>query len=103
MDDPEPGLQLKLISAEEKKAESSRLINSVQYFVEYAFIFKQGREFRLIVKNRGMVLVDRCYSTYKGARIAFLRLFGKGCSQEKSRPLWSPFYELDCDWLNHFF
>lgn len=103
MDDLEPGLQLKLISAEEKKTESSRLINSVQYFVEYAFIFKQGKEFRLIVKNRGMVLVDRCYSTYKGAKIAFLRFFSKDCEQRKSRAQWSPFYELDFDWLNQFF
>ncbi|MCP5104732.1 MAG: hypothetical protein GY950_15210, partial [bacterium] len=54
----------------------SLLINSIYYFIESVFIMELREGYRLLVLHRGRVLADEIYKTVKGARIAFVKMYG---------------------------
>ena len=106
--DPETGPRLKPeqkqptirqgLHTDEKKM-ISMLINSVYYFIECVFILRSNGKYRLVVLHYGKVLLDKYYSTDKGCRIAFQKIFKDRAWDEEIKPQWSPFYDPDIRWL----
>jgi hypothetical protein len=84
----------------EDTKEISILINSVYFFIEFVFILRFHDQYRLVVLHRRKVLTDAMYSTLKGARIAFSRMFRGKSWKEGTKAQWSPFYNPDCEWLS---
>jgi len=77
----------------------SFLLNAYHYFFDCVFILKDDLCFRLVVNHRGQVLTDRYYRTLRGARAAFVRLYGDKAWEKGIKNLWSHFYPPDSRWL----
>ena len=101
----EPAVRLNVgLELEEKKpVKVSLLINSIYYFIESVFIMAVKDGYRLVVMHRGRLLTDRTYKSVKGARIAFLKLYGYKAWREGARAEWSIFYPPEPQWLNKKF
>ena len=74
-------------------ADVSFLENSIYYFVKCAYIKQEEDGCRLIVTHQERLLLDRHYSTAKGAKIGFVKRYGCRLWQEGVRPVWTPFAE----------
>jgi hypothetical protein len=80
----------------------SRLINSLYFFLDIALIVIEEKYYRLIVYDKAKnFLVDKRYTTAKGARIAFMRFFRHKYYNDKPRADWSFSYPPDWDWLEN--
>ena len=77
----------------------SMLINSVYYFIQCVFIMKTKNKYRLVVLHNGKVLYDSYYTTERGGKIAFGKLFKYKAWSEGINAEWSHFYDPDKDWL----
>jgi len=77
----------------------SLLINSIHYFIECAYIIQSKNKYRLVVLQHQRVLIDQYYSTEKGCRIAYGRVFKDRAWDKRVTPFWSPFYNPDKKWL----
>jgi hypothetical protein len=73
--------------------EVSFLENSIYYFVKCAYITQEKDRCRLIVTHQERLLLDRYYSTAKGAKIGFVKRYGYRLWQDGVRPVWTPFQE----------
>lgn len=82
-----------------KKTLISFLINSVFYFLSSAFIISENSQYRLIVIHNGKILYDNIYSSLRGTRIAFQKLFAGNTWREEVKCVWSHFYDPDVKWL----
>lgn len=89
----------------------SVLTNSTHFFVHKAIIIEleEGNSYRLVVTEPGTVLVDSTYSTLRGAKIAFSKLFAHKHYEEgdkvKKKPglaKWSRFYVPDNESLSQW-
>ncbi len=67
----------------------SFLENSIYYFIKCAFIKEESSGCRLIVTHQERLLLDRLYSTVKGAKIAFAKRYGYRLWQKGVRPVWT--------------
>jgi hypothetical protein len=77
-----------------------RLINSLYFFLDIALIVIEEKYYRLIVYDKGKnFLVNKRYTTAKGARIAFMRFFKHQYYNNEPRAEWSFAYPPDSDWL----
>ena len=77
----------------------SVLINRVLYFLETVFIMTVKDGYRLIVINRGTVLIDEIYKTFEGAKRSFISNFNYRAWINGVKPNWSHFYPPDDRWL----
>jgi hypothetical protein len=78
----------------------SKLVNSVYYFIEDAFVVQDGGDYRLIVCHHGQVLADQLYTSLRGAKIAFSKLFQTKAYVFDAKPEWSHLYPPEKDWLD---
>jgi hypothetical protein len=83
----------------QEKVQITRLINSIFYFIDLAFILKKEDKFRLIALHGGRVLIDKTYQTIRGAKIAFTKFY-KDKLIEDVDAKWSHFYPPDRPWLD---
>ncbi|MCP5047624.1 MAG: hypothetical protein GY940_10660 [bacterium] len=67
----------------------SFLENSIYYFVKCAFLKQEQDGCRLVVTHEDRLMLDRLYSTVKGAKIGFVKRYGDRVWQEGVRPLWT--------------
>ncbi len=75
------------------------LINAVYYFLESVFVVISEDHCRLVVIHSGKLIVDQCYDTLRGAKIAFYRMYKeKGCVSNMHNE-WSANYEPESHWL----
>lgn len=82
----------------------SVLRNSLAFALEYVFILKTGREYRLVVKNFIEILIDRSFRTHREALKTFKDRFGpRKSNQVKISPLWSKFFDpLEEDMMTRY-
>jgi len=76
------------------------LINAVFYFLHKVFILFDGNQYRLVVIKENFMLLDKTFSSLKGAKISFSRLYGSQACQKDVDPLWSVRYVPQSEWLN---
>ena len=84
---------------EEKRLKVSILTNSVHYLLSRVFIFKEKRQYRLIVFNQGKLSTDATYKTARGAKNAFSRFWESKKEKDNVRPHWTHFYTPEKNWL----
>lgn len=84
---------------EQEEVRVSMLVNSIYYFLEFAFILDHGDHFRLVVLHRRRLLVHDSYQTARGARIAFSKIFRNKAWRKETRAEWSHFYSPEALWL----
>ena len=77
----------------------SMLVNAILYFIDCVYIIQLKDKYRLVVLQRCTVLLDKCYPTERGCKIAFQRLFKDKAWNEEIKPQWSHFYDPDKRWL----
>lgn len=82
-----------------KPGEICVLINSIFYFISSVIILNVNGHYRLVVKHNGKILIDKIYTTVRGAKIAFSKLFNQRGWQEDLKAEWSVFYKPDDHWL----
>ena len=82
-----------------KELKISRLLNSIQFYLECAFIVHEDKGCHLIILHNGKVLMDTHYNTLRGAKIAFTKYFGRRAWLEELKPLWSHAYHPDDIWM----
>jgi len=71
----------------------SVLTNSYKYLLEHVLVLRYiGNRFRLLVIHEGKVFSDRYYKSFKGAQIAYARLYNDRKWNEETEPEWSEFY-----------
>jgi len=87
-----PRLQL------EQPVKISLLSNSVSFSFKHVFIMETAGAYRLIVIHQGKIKSDETYKTPKGAKIAFLKVFGYKAFEGGQKPQWTPFVKPDPDW-----
>jgi hypothetical protein len=83
----------------EEKPVISILSNSIHYFIECVYIIKSKCKYRLVVLHNNRVLCDQYYSTLRGCRIAFDKMFRGKAWTKKVKADWSHFYDPDKRWL----
>jgi hypothetical protein len=83
----------------EEKPVISRLINSVYFFIDCVYILKSKDKYRLVALHHRRVLCDKDYSTLRGCRIAFDKIFKDKAWRSKVKADWSHFYDPDKRWL----
>jgi hypothetical protein len=94
---PNPGAE---INPEVKEKQMiSMLTNSVYYFIQDVFILKIKDKYRLVALHQRKVLMDKCYPTERGCRMAFQYFFKDKALSEDVKANWSQFYNPDKRWL----
>lgn len=86
-----------------KEVKISRLLNSIQFYLECAFIAKEVKGCRLIIIHNGRVYMNTYYNTLRGAKIAFTKYFGRRAYQDDVKPAWSHDYRPDDVWIDQQF
>ncbi len=97
-----PDLQFQ-VKKEERRPKVSILTNSANYLVSKVFIFKEKKQFRLIVFNQEKLLADATYKTAKEARNAFSRFWGYKKEKENVKPEWTHFYTPEKNWIETWY
>lgn len=70
-------------------ARISVLLNSIYYFLQYAFIITAKNDSRLVVIHNNRVLMDHHYKTLRGARIAFQKKYKTKAWKNGVKANWS--------------
>lgn len=98
-----PVLDLKVIPGrqETEPVKISLLINSPHYLIQSVFIMKDPSisGYTLAVIHQDKAWTIKNYKTVKGARIAFVKLYGYKAWREDVKPEWSIWYPPVHDWL----
>ena len=82
-----------------KEAKICMLINAVYFFLESVFIVIAEDHCRLVIIHNHKLIVDQCYDSLRGAKIAFYRMYkNKGCIPGVNNE-WSSSYVPDKKWL----
>jgi hypothetical protein len=76
----------------------SMLLNSIHYYLDCAFIIHSAHEFRLAVFHRNNVLLDKRYTTLKGAKIAFHKIYRHQVCIEGVEARWEE-YIPESSWI----
>lgn len=75
------------------------MINSVFYFLKFAFILEEGNHYRLVViQDRGKI-IDMNFKSLKGAKIACTKRLRHQFNDNEMKPVWSFLYPADEKWL----
>lgn len=92
-------LDVELGQKDEKPIQISLLVNSIYYFIESVFIMAVNKGYRLVAIHQGRLLTDEIYKTARGARIAFLKLYGNKAWRNGVKAEWSRFYPPEPEWF----
>jgi hypothetical protein len=76
----------------------SVLENSIEFYLEYAFIIK-NINYHLFIRNSDIVVMDHYYASEKETKEAFLKQFGHKGWREGIKPSWSNFFVPDLHWV----
>lgn len=98
MKNTSPELEIGLEQRRKETFMISVLTNSVCYFMESVLIAAEGGEYRLLAIHQGKLYTDERYRTARGAKIAFIKLWGYRAWQEDIQAIWSHFYPPDTGW-----
>ena len=79
----------------EGEVKYSILSNRNWFFLHHAMIFREEEHYRLFVCHNGKVLTDKMFSSLRGARIAFSKLYGEKCFNKDAKARWSVFFDGD--------
>jgi len=95
----------RIISSEDvaQRAEMDKisvLTNSYKFLLEHVLILSYPGSYRLLVIHLGRLLTDLSYRSFKGARIAFTRLYGQRRWREDVEPEWSELYDPVTEYLD---
>lgn len=82
-----------------KETKISILVNSVYYFLESVFVVINEDHCRLIVIQGKKLIIDQCYDSLRGAKIAFYRMYKDKCCVKGLKTEWSITYAPDNKWL----
>lgn len=82
-----------------KKEDVKVLINSVQYFLDWAIIVAQKGGYRLVVSQCGKIMTDRHYVSLKGAKIGFVKIYQYLAFCADHKPHWTATYRPVKTWL----
>ena len=83
-----------------KKTTISILLNSAYYFLGYVFVICEQKDYRLVVLHSGRTLLDCRYTTLKGAKVAFAKMFNRRSWKKHVNPTWSPLFQPEVDWMD---
>lgn len=95
---PGPHLSIRPRLEIETPAKISLLTNSLHFCIAHVFIMETSEVYRLMAIHQGEIKSDETYKTPKGAKIAFLKFFGKNAIFEGVKPQWTPFFHPEPDW-----
>lgn len=94
----------KLLSQDTKElvqdTKISILVNAVYYFLESVLIVINEDHCRLLIIQNRKLIVDECYDTLRGAKIAFYRMYKNKCCVKGLKTEWSIAYSPDSRWLS---
>ena len=76
----------------------SVLENSIEFYLEYAFIIKNVN-YHLFIRNSDTVLMDQFYKTETEAKEAFQEYFGDKGWRTDLNASWSQFFVPDLHWI----
>lgn len=88
---------------DEPSIQISILVNSIYYFIESVFIVNVKKVYRLVAVHQGRLLADETYKTARGAKIAFLKRYGKKTWQNGVKAEWTRFYPPEPVWFGEKF
>ena len=94
--DPEPKQQTTTVK---EKPVILKLINSIYWSLADVLILFEKGNYRIVVLHKQMVLLNRCYSTIRGCKIAFTKIFKDNAWRKYIKPEWSHWYTPDHKWL----
>ena len=97
-----PDQDLRLLTRRELQFQTKiyYLINTPHFYLDFAFIVAEQSAFRLLAYDRqGKYLIDKRYTSSKGAKIAFLNHFGNQYYKENPIAQWTPLYPPDEEWV----
>ena len=85
----------------EKPVKICMLTNSAYYFISDVIIVNKDEKglYRLVAEHVGKKLIDKPFSTLRGAKIAFSKLFKHRGWKQDIHAQWSEFYEPEVSWL----
>lgn len=84
-----------------EKETVSILMNSVYFYLGSAYIIKKKENaFRLVVLHNGRIMCDEMYTSARGGKVAFSRLYGDRSWIYGMKPLWTPFYDPDSEYID---
>ena len=76
----------------------SMLLNAIHYYLDCVMILHLGYQFRLLVFHRSSVLLDRQYTSLKGAKIAFHKIYRHQACIDSVKARWDE-YVPECSWI----
>jgi hypothetical protein len=76
----------------------SMLLNAIHYYLDCAIIIHSAQQFRLAVFHRNTVLFDKPYTTLKGAKIAFHKIYRHQVCIEGVEARWDE-YAPEYSWI----
>jgi len=85
---------------ENEEAKVSILVNAVYYFLENVFIVIGEDHCRLVIIQNHKLIIDQCYDSLRGAKIAFYRMYKNKCCVKGLKTEWSITYSPDSEWLS---
>lgn len=81
------------------EVEVSILINAVFYLLQTAVILTEDETYRLIVIQKGHIVLDKNFLTARGARIGFARKFKPDIQPGETKAEWGIFLKPETDWF----
>ena len=93
---PEEGLKL----SSDTETQVTVLLNAVYYYLDSVFVVIAEDHCRLLAVHNQKLVVDDCYETLRGAKIAFYRMYKEKACVNGLKPEWSVGYSPEKEWLN---
>ncbi|MCP5047623.1 MAG: hypothetical protein GY940_10655 [bacterium] len=93
---PEEGLKL----SSDPETHITILMNTVYYYLDSVFIVIAEDHCRLLALHNRKLVVDECYETLRGAKIAFYRMYKEKACVSGLKPEWSVGYVPEKEWLD---
>ena len=76
----------------------SMLLNAVHFFLDCAFIIHAAGTYRLVVLHVNNVLLDKSYTSLKGAKIGFNKIYSRQACTENVNARWAE-YTPNTTWM----
>ena len=81
-----------------QEAMISVLLNAIHYYLDCALVIPSSRQFRLLVFHLDRILLDKHYTTLKGAKIAFHKFYRHQACTEGVKARWDE-YVPEGSWI----
>ena len=83
---------------QEQETMISMLLNAIHYYLDCALVIHSARQFRLLVFHLDRVLLDKQYTTLKGAKIAFHKIYRHQACVDGVKARWDE-YVPEGSWI----